>query len=89
MGEADQRLAAIEARLARGGERMDDIERQLTENTRVTVEVRDILGAIKGGLKFLGWMGVVVKWIGAFTATAASIWGLVYMATHGGKPPTP
>lgn len=85
----EDRLAAIEARLAQGGDRMDTIEKQLEANTAVTIEVRDILDAIKGGFKFLGWLAIAAKWLGMLAGAAASIYALWYSITHGGRPPAP
>lgn len=81
------RLAAIEARLETGGDRMDRMERAINENTDLTVEVRDLLAALKGGMKVLGWLGVLAKWIGVVASAAVAIYTAAYIATHGGELP--
>lgn len=43
-----------------------------------THELLDILNACKGGLKVLGWLWIVVKWVGSLAATIAAI----YTAAH-------
>lgn len=88
------RLAAIERRLDAGSARMDRQDKALAgqsaaiaENTGMTRELLELFTAVKGGLKVLGGLGVAGKWLGGLAAAAASIYTLVYMATHGGRPP--
>ena len=52
------RLAAIETSLAQGRQRMDRMQTELTVNTEITAEVRDLLNSFKGGFRVLGWLGV-------------------------------
>lgn len=67
--------------------RLKTLESDLAENTIITVEVRDLLGAIKGGMKVLGWLGTFAKWAGGIAAALAAIYTAVYMIAHGGKSP--
>lgn len=73
----EQRLAAIEARLARGDARMGRIETSIESNTAATLEVRDLLGTFKAGMRFLGWLGNGFKWLGALAAAIAAIWSVL------------
>jgi hypothetical protein len=82
-----RRFQEIEAQLAKGGRRMEAIERELRDNTSVTREVRELMELGRSGFKVLGWLGVAAKWVGSLAAAAAAVWALVYAATHGGKPP--
>lgn len=65
MDELDrQRIAAIEQRLGAGDERMSAIE-------KMVADVHEIIVAAKGFFRFLGYVGVGVKW--ALTTVAAVI----------------
>lgn len=82
------RLADINQRLARGDTRMASIEADLASNTAITREIRDLMDAARLGLRMLGGMGQVAKWLGMVAAAAVSIYTAAYMLTHGGQPPT-
>jgi len=67
-----------------GRERMDRIESDVRSNTDITAamkadtqDVLDILNAVKGGLKVLGWLGTAMKWIATVGGAVATVWGLV------------
>lgn len=84
-------IAAIHARLDKGAARMDAMQEgmdemkvELSANTKVTTEVRDLLETWKGGIRFAGWLGAFVKWVGGVAAAAVGLWALF----HGGQPPT-
>lgn len=77
----------IHSRLASGDGRMDAIEAELRANTEVTTEVRDLLSAVKGGFKVLGWLGHGGKWAGMIAGAAVSLYTLGYALTHGGQLP--
>lgn len=80
-------MRAVEECLRKGESRMGTMETELTTNSKVTVEVRDILSTAKGAFKFFGILGLVIKWVGGIAAACTSLYVLFYMATHGGKPP--
>ena len=72
------------------------IESEVKENTAVTVstkervdEVHEVLLTIKGGLKALGWLANIAKWVSYFLGLCSAIWLLYYQATHHGDVPTP
>lgn len=77
---AAQKVSAAEMRMAA-------LEKALGANTEITREVRDLLDALKGGMKVLGWMGTGLKWLGAIAAAGMAIYTGVYMLTHGGELP--
>jgi predicted nucleic acid-binding protein len=93
----DDRLDAIEERLERGSDRMDAIERALKANTEATLEgnrdareVLEIFQAVKGGIKVLGWIGVMVKWLAPLATLGVTAYSAFYAMTHGGQlPPKP
>jgi hypothetical protein len=82
------RLADIDQRLARGDARMANIEADLSGNTAITREIRDLMTAARLGLRMLGGMGQVAKWLGMVATAAVAIYTAVHMLTHGGQPPT-
>jgi len=64
----------VDARLARGDERMGAIETELRANTEITSQVRDLLEVARGGLRALGWLGVGAKWVAGLAGAAVAIW---------------
>jgi hypothetical protein len=46
---------------------VNDLKRQMVENTIVTVQVRDILASFK-------ILGKIAKWVAAMGAAAAALW---------------
>lgn len=95
--ELADRLAKIDQRLDKGSGRMDDIERELRENTAATLEgnrdareILEIFQAVKGGIRVLGWIGIAVRWVAGFGGAAMAIYGVWYAYTHNGQlPPKP
>lgn len=80
-------IGNIEDRQTDAAARMDTMQRELSANTEVTTEVRELLAAAKGGLRVLGSIGTVAKWLGGLGAAGVSLYTLYYMLTHGGKTP--
>lgn len=89
-----ERLKSIEASLVAGEKRMDLFERGLSENTAATLttnaitsDIRDILIAAKVGLKVIGAIGTIAKWVAILVSACAAIYSAIYAMTHGGIPP--
>jgi hypothetical protein len=87
MSEPD-RIASIEQQLRDGKERMDAMQAELSDNTTVTREIREMLDMGRAGLRVLGALGAVAKWLGAIAMGIGSIWALV-QAVKTGTPPSP
>lgn len=85
-----EELAKLESRIndrfSLGSRRMDDMQAELTRNTTVTTEVRDLLLMVRAGLRVLGAMGTVGKWLLGLITGALALWGAVQALLHG-KPP--
>lgn len=79
-------IAEIQERLSDSGARMDDMQAELSRNTQVTDEVRDILSGSKGGLKALGALGAIASWVTKIGIAVGVLWGL-WSAFKSGKPP--
>ena len=63
--------------------RLDSVETSMDANTAKTVEVLDLLNTFKGGMKFLGWLGIVAKWVAAMAAGGVAVWTAIQsFATH-------
>lgn len=84
---------STEARLDSGDRRMKDIEDQLIEvrselkrNSELTQDIRDILTATKVGLKVLGGIGQLVRWLGFVAGGVLAIWGAWQAFLHQAKP---
>ena len=80
-------IGGVEDRQTETAARMDNMQRELTANTEVTTEVRELLSAAKGGLKVIGGIGTIAKWIGGIGAAGISLYTLWHMITHGGRAP--
>lgn len=95
--QISERLLAIDARLDRGAEKMDEqadrlksVEAELRSNSETTREVRELLDAGKSGLRVLGWLGAAGKWIGTLATAGIAVYGALYAITHNGQlPPKP
>lgn len=68
-------------------ERVTTIERAVKENTAITAaiatdtsELLALFTAAKGGLKVMGWMGGVVKWIAAIGAAVVGLYVAIQQA---------
>jgi hypothetical protein len=73
MKTLEERVDAMEERLARGDSRMGALERNLAANTSATEEVLEIVRMGKGFFAVLGKIGIFVKWGFAIAASAAAI----------------
>jgi len=82
------RIAAIEQQLRDGKERMDLMQAELSANTTVTREIREMLDMGRAGLRVLGALGAVARWAGAIAVAIGSVWALI-QAIKTGTPPTP
>lgn len=72
------------------------IKKEVTENTAVTVEtkqrvdeVHEVLMTIRGGLKALGWLANIAKYVSYVLGLVSAVWLLWYQATHHGDVPAP
>ena len=52
---------------------MDALRKELASNTALTTEIRELLAAVRGGMKVLGWLGNGVKWIGGIALLSAAV----------------
>jgi hypothetical protein len=81
-----RRMRAIEDRLAEAERQRVETQRQLAQNTEVTLEIHSAIAAAKTGFKVLGLLGDVAKWLAAISGAALSLWAL-YQAFKAGGPP--
>lgn len=81
----------IDERLDKGSERMDEMQRELKENTTVTKEVKELLEMGRTGFKVLGWLGKAFVWtaraLTVIAGAALAIYSAWYAITHGGQLP--
>lgn len=66
---------------------LHELRAELAENTRITAQVRELLDAMRAGLRVIGWLGKAAKWGGALAAAGTALYTAYHMATHGGRPP--
>ena len=57
-------------------EKIERMERELRENTRITRELRDIMVTIKSGARMLGWVGAAIKWLSGVVAAGVALWAV-------------
>jgi chromosome segregation ATPase len=89
LAEVAVAMHSVDKCLRKGEERMGSMEAELSANSAVTIEVRNILSAAKGAFTVLGWMGSLAKWTAAVGGAIVSIYVAAYMVTHNGKAPWP
>lgn len=77
----------IEERLDEGSKRMNSFETSMKMNNEMTGEIHAMFVAGKGGLKVLGWLGSIVRWLGMIAMAALAIYTAAYALLHGGAPP--
>lgn len=87
IAQLQQDMSAMKERLDSGARRMNAMQTELSANTAVTTEVRDILDTVRSGLKVLGGLGTFASWVGKLAAAGAAIYAFFYAITHGGTPP--
>lgn len=72
------RITAIEQRMETrfdaGNERMGRIEQMLSNNSKATEEVREIVVMGKSLFKLIGYMGNGIKWVASVGVATAGIW---------------
>lgn len=85
-----QQFQSIDERLEAGSHRMAIIEQQvaatreeLQRNSDITADIREILAAGRLGLKVLGGLGQLVRWLGVIAAGVAAIYGAWQAITKG------
>ena len=90
----DASLVPIHRRLDLGAAKMDAqgssidlMRRELALNTATTEQVRDLLDVGRSGLRVLGWLGAVARWLGYVASGIAAVWAAIYAITHGGHLP--
>lgn len=77
-------LEAIHQRLERGDKRMASIEAEVSKNTAITAEIKEILDAARLGFKVLGGLGVALKWAAGIAAALGTLWAIFH---NGGPKP--
>jgi hypothetical protein len=51
-----------------------------------TLEIIEFFQAAKGAFKFLGWLGVLAKWLGYIGAAFTALYGAIHLAKTGINP---
>lgn len=59
-------------------QKLEVLTTEVQANTTVTKEVHELLNAVRGGMRVLGWLGGLAKWAVPFVALAAGIANLVH-----------
>lgn len=52
---------------------------KLDENTAATKEVLQLVSTFKGGMQFLGWLGIGAKWIASIAAAIAAMYAAFHL----------
>lgn len=91
--------ALVHERFAKGIERMDAIERMMLANQQASVataaavaehmaltkEMKDAFDLAKTGLRVVGVLGTLAKWLATIAGALAAIWAALHGTGHGGK----
>ena len=93
---SDPRVAVLVEKIRVMETRQDDLAKQLEFNTKITEAVRqntadivEVWKAAHGGLKVLGWMGAIARWVTIIAGCVAAVGGAYYALTHWGIGPGP
>jgi len=73
----------VNTRFKKGSDRMDALESEMKQNTKITQEIREILDPAITFFKFLGYVGKFAKWVAVIGSAIAVIWAVA----HGQVPP--
>ena len=87
MAEVTVAMQDVSRCLEQGGAKMSSVQSELQQTSQTIGEVRDILAAVKVGLKVIGGIGTLVRWAGYVAAAGAAIYTFWHMLKNGGKPP--
>lgn len=79
-------MAAVSQRMAGLESKFDGLEEKLETNTRITLEMKEVMDGVRLGFKVLGALGLVVKWAGMVAAGLLALWGFITAITHGVPP---
>jgi hypothetical protein len=89
-----ERFLSIETRLHLLEEGMQNntaITSQTSEavnkNSALLLTISDLMQAMRGGMKVVGWLGTAFKWLSSMAVAALGLYAFFYAITHGGKPP--
>jgi hypothetical protein len=80
-------LERIHERLDKGSARMDLMQAELTRNTEVTTEVRELLTTFKSGFKVAGWIGRAAVWLKNLVLLGLALLGLYHGVIPGHNTP--
>jgi hypothetical protein len=70
-------IKAVLAKLEAGDTRMDQMEAKVDKVAEDTGLLLEILDALKGGFKVIGWLGTFAKWVGGIIGAIVAVWGFV------------
>ena len=87
IAELTLRWQELSARIGHTGEKVGGIEKTLSDNNDLLVQMLDIVKAVRGGIKVLGWLGVLAKWVTAVAAAAGVVYAAYQLVVHGSVPP--
>jgi hypothetical protein len=74
---------SIEDRLAEAEKQLSAMREELRDNSEITQDIREILVAAKVGLRVLGGLGQLVKWLGIVAGGVAAVYGAWQAITKG------
>lgn len=75
--------------LEAGTSKMAAVQAELLVNTATTTEVREILHTARSGIKFLGGIGLVIRWLGYMAAAFGAVYAFWHLIAHGMPPSKP
>jgi len=81
--EVQEEFDGVDRRFKAGKDRMDSLEHQIQDNTKITQEIKEILEPAITFFKFLGYIGKFAKWVSIVGSAIA----VIYAVAHGQVPP--
>lgn len=79
----EEELAKFAENFSALQESVEHLERQAEAQQAPLQEIVDSFNSLKGGIKVLGWLGAIAKWVSVVTAGGTAAW--IYWSKLSGK----
>jgi hypothetical protein len=76
-------VKALKGRLANCEAEMSTMSKLLAVNTQITAETKEVLDAVKAGLRVLGYIGTAAQWAAKLATAVAAIYAAWQLIRHG------
>jgi len=82
-------VKALKSRLASCEAEIASMSKLLAVNTQITSDTKDLLDAVKAGLRVLGYIGTAAQWAAKLATAIAAVYAAWQLIRHGADGPKP